>query len=96
MRQRKRLRAVDDVVTAVMNSGVKFKRLDQALQLPTEEELPAKGEPDSWRSGKTSLLTGDRQIHDFQPILSRIPERDAQDPQMDKGKIEIFAICALR
>lgn len=43
MRQRKRLRAVDDVITAVMESGVKFRKLDEALQLPTEEEMLPKG-----------------------------------------------------
>ncbi|KAM6500819.1 mitochondrial 54S ribosomal protein YmL31 [Amanita muscaria] len=40
--QRARLKNVDAVIDAVRASGVKCGALDRALQLPTEQEMPAK------------------------------------------------------
>ncbi|ODN94771.1 50S small subunit ribosomal protein L31 [Cryptococcus wingfieldii CBS 7118] len=42
--QRKRLRRVDDVISMVSESGVVTKSLVKALELPTEAEMPPKGE----------------------------------------------------
>ncbi|CEP09627.1 hypothetical protein [Parasitella parasitica] len=39
---RKRLKAVDDVIAAVAESGVKCKALDEALALPKESEMLAR------------------------------------------------------
>jgi hypothetical protein len=39
---RKRLRAVDNVIAAVAESGVKCKALDEALALPKESEMLAR------------------------------------------------------
>ncbi|ORZ34159.1 putative MRPL31-mitochondrial ribosomal protein, large subunit [Catenaria anguillulae PL171] len=37
--QRKRLRAVDDVVNTLASSGVQFRALNQALAVPTEAQM---------------------------------------------------------
>ncbi|KAI8642772.1 mitochondrial ribosomal protein L31-domain-containing protein [Parasitella parasitica] len=39
---RKRLKAVDDVIAAVAESGIKCKALDEALALPKESEMLAR------------------------------------------------------
>jgi hypothetical protein len=39
---RKRLRAVDDVIATIEQSGVKCKALDEALALPKESEMHAR------------------------------------------------------
>ncbi|CAO3635298.1 mitochondrial ribosomal protein L31-domain-containing protein [Mucor lusitanicus] len=39
---RKRLKAVDDVIATVAESGVKCKALDEALALPKESEMLAR------------------------------------------------------
>jgi hypothetical protein len=39
---RKRLRAVDDVIATIEQSGVKCKALDEALALPKESEMQAR------------------------------------------------------
>lgn len=51
--QRKRLQAVDEVITSVMESGETCKALTKVLALPTEQEMPARGE--LLRSLPTSL-----------------------------------------
>ncbi|KAJ9105507.1 hypothetical protein QFC21_001878 [Naganishia friedmannii] len=40
--QRKRMKAVDEVIAAVQESGVACKALDRALLLPTEAEMSPK------------------------------------------------------
>ncbi|GAA5868304.1 hypothetical protein JCM3774_000999 [Rhodotorula dairenensis] len=42
MRQRLRLKAVDDVISTLRASGVQTQSLNAALALPTEPEMPAK------------------------------------------------------
>jgi hypothetical protein len=79
------MRAVDDVIAAVAESGINCRPIREAVALPKTHEMSPRGA----RAG-ISLCVGwpadDRQVHDFQPESERVQKRGASGAEVDESE----------
>ncbi|GAA5882234.1 hypothetical protein JCM5296_004255 [Sporobolomyces johnsonii] len=71
MRQRLRLKAVDDVISTVRASGVETHSLLNALALPTEAAMSAKDKYTTFSRKDTAYRKGMHKVPHFTKITSR-------------------------
>lgn len=68
---RKRLRAVDDVIATVAESGVKCKALDEALALPKESEMLARDKYTVFSRNATGYRKSVHKVPKFTKLTNR-------------------------
>ncbi|KWU41720.1 60s ribosomal protein l31 [Rhodotorula sp. JG-1b] len=71
MRQRLRLKAVDDVISTLRASGVQTQSLSAALALPRETEMPAKDKYTTFSRTDVGYRKGMHKTPHFTKITSR-------------------------
>ncbi|TNY23608.1 60s ribosomal protein l31 [Rhodotorula diobovata] len=71
MRQRLRLKAVDDVISAVQASGVQTHSLAAASELPTEAQMPPKDKYTTFSRKDVGYRKGVHKSPHFTKVTSR-------------------------
>ncbi|BGP22617.1 ribosomal protein L31, mitochondrial [Rhodotorula toruloides] len=71
-RQRLRLKAVDDVIAAVNASGVQTLSLTRCLELPTEQEMPARDKYTVFSRYGRNYRKGIHKVPHFTKVTSRV------------------------
>ncbi|GAA6051860.1 hypothetical protein JCM3770_005502 [Rhodotorula araucariae] len=71
MRQRLRLKAVDDVISTVRSSGVQTHSLNDALALPAEDAMPPKDKYTTFSRKDVGYRKGIHKSPHFTKVTSR-------------------------